>query len=234
MPELVVCPDVDTVHEEAVKRIVAACDEAQAQRGVFSVALSGGRTPRRTYERLRHAPIDWGRVEVFWSDERAVPPDSQDSNQRMAREALLDHVPIPAARIHAMDGACRDLQAAARRYEAEMRRVIGAPPRVDLALLGMGEDAHTASLFPGTPALRETKRFVVPNPAPVIAPRLTWTPVALRGARAVVVLVVGVGKRQALQRALQAPFDPERIPIHGVLHAHPRAVVLADRQAAAH
>ena len=232
MPELCIQPHEAAVHEEAMRRIVNACRRAQDARGVFSWALSGGSTPRKTYERLRGAPIDWQRVEVFWSDERPVPATSRHSNQRLAREALLDVVPIPAQRVHPMDGSATDLDAAARAYELEMRSVLGQPPQVDLALLGLGEDAHTASLFPGTPALDETERWVVVNPAPVMAPRLTWTPPALRAARNLLVLVVGASKRQALRLALHAPHDPHAIPIHSVLHDHPNAVVLADRHAA--
>ncbi len=234
MPELVVLPHSDAVHEEAARRIAAACQQAQDARGVFSWALSGGSTPRTTYRLLREARIDWSRVEIFWSDERAVPADSPHSNQRMAREALLDGVPIPSASIHPMQPDPADLDGAALAYEAEMRRVLGEDARVDLALLGLGDDAHTASLFPGTAALDEAERLVVANVAPVIAPRLTWTPRALRAARCILVLVVGASKRAALTRALQSPYDPKRVPIQSVIHDHANAIVIADREAAPH
>jgi 6-phosphogluconolactonase len=232
MSQLLVLPDADAVHAHAARRIATACQCAQDERGVFAWALAGGSTPRATYRRLRDAPIDWQRVRVFWSDERAVPASSPDSNQRMAREALLDAVRLPPDRLHAMNGAASDLDAAARDYEATMLRLLGDPPRVDLALLGLGADAHTASLFPGTPALHETERWVMSNPVPRIGPRITWTPPALRAARQILVLVTGDEKRNALKLALEADFDPARIPIQSVLEKHGDAVVLADRAAA--
>lgn len=233
MARLVVFPDAEGVHADAVRRIVDACKRAQDARGVFTWALSGGGTPRATYEALRAAPIDWQRVRVFWSDERTVPPSSPESNQRMAREALFDAIRMAPELLHPMNGAAADLEAVARDYEAEMLRLLGDPPRVDLALLGLGTDAHTASLFPHTPALRETQRLVMPNPVPRIGLRLTWTPPALRAARQIVVLVTGAAKRDALKLALGPAHDPSRIPIQSVLAQHEDAVVLADRAAAA-
>lgn len=232
MPDLVVLPNAAAVHDEAARRIVAACFRAQRERGVFTWALAGGSTPRATYERLRTAPIDWSRTHVLWSDERAVPGDSQQSNARMAREALLDHVPIPTHHVHPMDGAAPDLEAAARAYEAEMLELLGEPPRLDLALLGLGEDAHTASLFPGAPALDETERLVVHVPVAPIVARLTWTPAALRAAERVLVLVSGDGKRAALKRALDEPYDPHNVPIQAVTAQHAHATFLADPAAA--
>lgn len=234
MSELVVLPVASAVHDEAARRIVIAGQRAQAQRGVFTWALAGGNTPRATYERLRAAPIDWARVHVLWSDERAVPSDSPHSNAHLAREALLDHVPLPATHVHPMNGTASDLDAAARAYEAEMCALLGRPPRVDLALLGLGEDVHTASLFPDSAALREATRLVVHVPSAPVAPRLTWTPPALRAAREILVLVLGDAKRAALKRALEEPHDEQHVPIHAITSQHPHATFLADPGAAGH
>src|SRR5262249_5021609 len=158
---------------------------ATAARGRFTVALAGGSTPRRLYQMLAEAPIrdqvDWSRVEVFWGDERAVPPDHADSNFRMASAALLSKVAIPPANLHRMQAERPDLDAAAREYQGEIARVFsvppdGEPPCLDLVLLGMGPDGHTASLFPHTEALKEARRWVVPNYVPKMAAfRMTQT-----------------------------------------------------------
>src|SRR3569833_1045726 len=142
-----------------------AAAQAIAARGRFLLVLSGGSTPKALFELLATPAyagrIDWSRTEVFWSDERCVPPDDRGSNYRMAREALLDRVPISPEAIHRMRGEDPPEQAAAA-YQEDLRRVFGAgPPRFDVVLLGMGDNGHTASLFPGLTAVRETSRWVV-------------------------------------------------------------------------
>jgi len=184
---------------------------------VFAIALAGGDTPRRTYERLAaDASVDWPRVEFFWGDERAVPPDHPDSNFRMADRALLRPLGIDPRRIHRMAAERDDLAAAARDYEAELAKVCGepgGPPRLDLVLLGMGADGHTASLFPRTSALSESRRWVVANEVPQLATRrLTITFPLIEHARSVIVLVAGESKAPALAQVLQGPPDRERLP----------------------
>ena len=232
MPQLLVQPDADALHAEAARRIADAAARAQAARGVFQWVLSGGSTPHATYVRLRDAPVDWQRVHVFWGDERAVPATSPDSNQRAAREALLDHVPIPPENVHPIDADASDPERAARSYEAVLRRHLGTPACADLVLLGLGADAHTASLFPDSPVLDASDRLVCPAAAPTLAPRLTWTVPALRAAREILVLVLGAEKRVALQIALAHRDDPGGAPIQRVLFGHPHATILADRRAA--
>ena len=137
----------------------------------FCVALAGGSTPRRLYQLLACAPyrerVDWTQVEFFFGDERTVPPDHADSNFRMANETLLGQLVLPDRQIHRMTGERDDLDAAAAEYANEIEQVVGGtPPAFDLVLLGMGRDGHTASLFPGTAALSERRRWVVPNLVP--------------------------------------------------------------------
>jgi 6-phosphogluconolactonase len=221
--------DADSVAEEACRRIVRAAQAAQRQRGRFSLALAGGSTPRRAYERLARADVDWQRVHVFWGDERALPPDHRHSNQRMARAAWLDSVSIPPTQIHPMPADLEDLDAAAQGYTQTLRRELGAPPRLDLILLGLGEDGHTASLFPGSAALMEKERLVVATAAPAIAPRLTLTPAAIRAAREILFLVTGAAKAPALRRVLHGAHDPWALPPHAI-HRND-AVWLVDRAA---
>jgi 6-phosphogluconolactonase len=177
--------------------------------GRVKLGLAGGSTPRAMHEELaRSSVVPWRAVHVFFGDERAVPPDHADSNYRMARESLLDRVPIPPAQVHAMDGENPDRDAAARAYETLL------PKSLDVLVLGMGEDGHTASLFPGAPSLREATRRVLavvgPKPPPE---RLTLTPPEILGAERRVVLVSGAGKAEAVARALDGPWEPNATPI---------------------
>ena len=185
------------VAEAAAEGFVAAARDAVAARGQFVVALSGGRTPHMTYHLLRTAPVPWSQTHVFWGDDRAVSQDDPASNAGEARRALLDDV--DGVTIHPMDCVALDLDTAARDAEAELRAVAGGPlPVLDLVWLGMGADGHTASLFPGSPALTETERLVVATSAPGGATRLTMTFPLLNAARQVTLLVTGADKAVAL------------------------------------
>jgi len=176
------------------RALVSLARAAIEERGEFRVALSGGSTPRPVYTELaRQADVAWEKWQVFFSDERCVAPDDAQSNYRLALENLLERVVIPAERVHRMQGELEEQQAA-RTYEAEL----GLEP-LDLVLLGMGEDGHTASLFPDSPALAERTRLVVPALAPVEPRRrLTLTFVALDGARAAWFFVCGENKAARL------------------------------------
>ncbi len=175
-----------------------------------SLALSGGSTPRPIYRRLADELPGrdlWSRIDVFFGDERCVPPDDPASNYRMVKEALLDRVPIDPAQVHRMEGERTDRDAAARTYEAIL------PDRLDLLVLGLGADGHTASLFPGGPALAETRRRVLPVRGPgAQLDRLTITPPVILDARLTCVLVAGGDKADALARAISGPFAPEDTP----------------------
>jgi 6-phosphogluconolactonase len=185
-----------------------------------TVILAGGQTPRPVYKRLAREPYPWAQVDVFFSDERCVPPDNSASNYRMASETLLSFVPAHA---HRMPGEGCD----AGEYEEELRRFFaGAPPAFDFAFLGLGDDGHTASLFPGDAALDEKERWVVRVARPDHE-RMTLTLPVLSAAGVVLFLVVGASKRQALRRMMGG----EDLPANRVMS--PRVVVLADPAAAA-
>jgi 6-phosphogluconolactonase len=213
-----VLPDAGALFHAAAEEWVAAARSAVGDRGRFALALSGGRTPRGLYRLLADEvafrdAMPWDRTHVFWSDERHVPPDHPDSNFRMAREALLDRVPVPAANIHRVPGEDPDARRAAARYESEIRAFFGsalsAVPRFDLILLGLGTDGHTASLFPGTSASDDTTRLVVVTRAPAAGgERISLTLPVLNRAGCVMVLVSGADKAAITRTVLGEPRDP--------------------------
>lgn len=222
--------DAEAVAVEACARIAAALRDALARSDMAAIALAGGRTPRRTYELLRDADLDWARVHVGFTDERAVPPDHTDSNYRMIREALLAHVPIPSAHVHRFRGEATNLDAEAARAAADLEGVLGAPPRFHGIVLGMGADGHTASLFPGAVALTEAHRSAVAvRDAPGPHARLTLTlPVFHVMARGWV-LALGPEKARAASDLVTGSTDS---PLARACRA--RAVtLLLDRDAAA-
>ncbi|HZC19261.1 MAG TPA: 6-phosphogluconolactonase [Rubrobacteraceae bacterium] len=183
------------------------------ERGRFAVALAGGSTPKRAYEllatRYRDA-LDWSKVHVFFGDERAVPPDHEDSNYRMAQRTLLSGVPVGS--VHRMRGELDPREAAAL-YEEELKAFFDGPPSLDLILLGIGEDGHTASLFPHTPALDVSDRWVVENPVEKLGTiRITLTFPAINAARKATFLVTGEGKAEALREILEGDSDPHDYP----------------------
>ena len=204
--------DNGALNTATAERIVAAAVRAVAERGGFHLVLSGGETPKPLYELLAtpawKSRIDWKRTHVYWSDERCVPVDDPRSNAGMTRRALLDHVPVPAAQVHPLYLE-RSPQQAARDYEALLRRsASGGLPRFDLALLGLGADGHTASLFPGTAAVAERQRLVCELYLPEQdMHRLTMTVPLLNQARQVVFLVSGAGKAAMLQQVLSDTVD---------------------------
>ncbi len=228
-------PDAEALSRAAAALFARAAQRAVRNAGRFVVALSGGQTPRRTYERLAcpecRDAVPWEAVHVFWGDERCVPFEDPRSNACMAYEALLQHVPIPPHQIHPI--RCEgDPETAAARYEALLRSFFReAPPRFDLILLGLGEDGHTASLFPFHPAVTEQRRWVaaVPEADP---PRVTLTLPILNQARRVVFLVTGARKAGILREVLQEPPDPLRRPVQGVRPGPGRVLWLVDAAAA--
>jgi len=240
---LSVLPDADALARLAAKQFVELARESILARGRFMVALSGGSTPRRLFNCLAAAPfrdqVDWFRVEVFWGDERGVPPDHPDSNFHMAAAALLDRVPIQGRNIHRIPAERIDRPSAARDYQLEIARAFevdgaGQPPPFDLVLLGMGSDGHTASLFPGDAALREGRRWAVSVEAPQRPPpsRITLTAPILNRAREIRVLVAGSDKAATLRAVLTGPHEPERTPIQLVRPENGRMIWLADEAAA--
>jgi 6-phosphogluconolactonase len=232
MEKVEIYPDAAALARAAAERFVAVAEQAIAERGQFVVALSGGSTPRATYERLAGEPLaarmEWSRVDVFWADERCVPPDHPDSNYRMARGALLDSVPIPAGNVHRVCGELPPDRAAAA-YQAELETFLGTDGRFDLVLLGMGTDGHTASIFPGTRALDERERAVIALYVERLRVwRVTLTLPIINAARHVLFLVSGAAKANALAR-VQAG---EPLPAGQVQPCCGQLVWLVDRRAA--
>lgn len=233
-----VYPDLEALSRAAAALLVKQANLAVAARGRFSVALSGGATPRRTYELLAAPPwVDqapWGRVHVFWGDERCVPLGDPRSNARLAKEAWLDHVPIPGDQIHPLD-CTRDPAATARQYEAQLRGFFaGQPPRLDLVLLGLGDNGHTASLFPGTTVLAERERWAAEvSVAGQDFHRITLTAPIINQAAMVVFLVAGKSKAGVLREVLHGPRDPARLPAQLIQPQNGDLLWLTDLEAAA-
>jgi 6-phosphogluconolactonase len=233
-----VYPDLESLSQAAASLVVEQATRAVAARGRFCVALSGGATPRRTYELLAAPPFreqaPWHRMHIFWGDERCVPLDDPRSNARMAKDAWLDHVPIPASQIHVLN--CTQAPAeAARQYEAHLRQFFaGRPSRLDLVLLGLGDNGHTASLFPGTRVLRETERWAA---AVYVVEqelyRVTLTAPFINQAALVAFLVAGEAKAEVLWEILHGPRDPERLPAQLIQPQSGELLWLTDLKAAA-
>ncbi len=237
--DLAIYPDIDTLSQDAAQYIVGIANESIADRGRFTIALSGGNTPRKTYGLLGSEPyssqIDWKLVHIFWSDERCVPPDSPDSNYRMAHEELLSKISIPNLQVHRMPADMPDRDAAAQEYTDEMRRIFGTDdiPDFDLIQLGMGPEGHTASLFPHQASLHETRRLVMPVSVPKPPPdRLTFTPPLLNAARNVLFLVTGEDKADALKAVLEGKYQPDEYPAQIVSPPNGEVEWIVDRDAA--
>jgi len=192
----------------AAERIAEALKTAISRDSAASLALAGGTTPRAAYEALAKIPgIDWSKVSVYFGDERAVPPTHPDSNFSMAQAALFERVALPAANIHRIEAEGADQDAAARAYEALL------PASISVLVLGIGEDGHTASLFPGSPALNERTRRVLPVIGPKPPPqRVSITPPVIEAAGLCIMIANGAGKAEPVRRALKEPLDIHSTP----------------------
>ncbi len=237
-PDVRVCADLADLSRQAAEAAVGTINGAVRTAGTCSIVLAGGTTPRALYRLLAsefRTRVPWANVQVFWGDERYVPPEDPRSNYRMARETLLDHVPCPPANIHPMPTHFPSAEVAARDYEGTLRNhFAGEWPHFDLVLLGIGDDGHTASLFPGSLALAERTRWVVAARAPGdLQSRLTLTLPALTRAAAVHVLVAGETKAEALRHVLQGAGDWIKYPAAGVRLGTGSVIWWADREAAA-
>jgi 6-phosphogluconolactonase len=239
MPHLQVFPDNRSFVIGSAEFIMEVAAGAIAERGRFTVALSGGGTPKPIYARLATAEyrnrIPWDKAHIFFGDERCVPPDDSRSNYRMVREAWFDPSCMPAGNIHRIHGE-DDPAVEALRYEQEIARVHrqAGIPAFDLILLGMGDDGHTASLFPGAAALRERTRWVVPQYAEVMATwRVTFTAPLINAARHVAFLVEGAGKAQMLWNVMEGPYQPDVWPSQLIQPASGELHWLVDAAAAA-
>lgn len=236
-----ILPDSETLADAAAEQFAELANEAVSRHDRFTVALAGGSTPRTLYQRLAGAAyrdlVPWDRTHVFLGDERYVPADDPDSNFRMARETLLDHVPVPREQIHPVPTHLEAAEAA-RQYETTIREVLDAPapnvPSFDLILLGIGADGHTASLFPETKALEVADRLVVENWVPQQnAMRITFTIPLLHQARTIILLASGQDKADAVARAIEAPRNLTETPSQCLRDAQGDVIMVLEHTAAA-
>ena len=241
--DLQIFPSVDEVTTATAEYIATALEQAVAVRGQARIAISGGATPKAVFELLADPAqpfltrIPWAHTQLFWVDERCVPPTDEESNYGMTKTAMLDTVPLPAANIHRMEGEL-DPEEAASRYESEIRNTFkleGAEtPTFDLVILGLGPDGHTASLFPHTEGLNEMSRIVMANHVPqkdVWRLTLTW-PVITQG-RQVAFLIEGADKADMVQTVFAGAYDPETYPAQLIRPASGKLTLLLDQAAAA-
>jgi 6-phosphogluconolactonase len=236
--------DAAALAASAAQYFVEKVEQVVAARGRARIAISGGSTPKAAFALLGAASqpwrtrMPWEKLDLWWVDERCVPPDHPDSNFRMTREALLDHVPLKPEQIHRMEGELEP-EVAAARYESELRngfRLEGAEtPRFDLLQLGMGPDGHTASLFPNSQALHEITRLAAANHVPAAKDtwRITLTRPVINLAAEVFFLVSGADKAQILKEVFLGPSDPERLPSQLIIPAGGILTLLLDQPAAA-
>ncbi|MHB2018065.1 MAG: 6-phosphogluconolactonase [Candidatus Xenobia bacterium] len=232
---IIVCQDLHAIVFEMAEWMVKLAHEAIAARGRFTLALSGGSTPRDLYAKLASEEFrnrfDWSKVQFFFGDERSVPPDHKDSNFKMATDAMLSKIPVPPDNVHRMEAERQDRDQAAREYEQVLKKYFAGQdfPRFDLVLLGMGPDGHTASLFPGTEALQEKTRWVVPNfVAKMDTWRMTMTYPLLNAAHLVAFMAAGPDKADMLVNVLQGP---EQYPCQGVKPTQGQLVWMIDQAA---
>jgi 6-phosphogluconolactonase len=217
-----ILPDAAAIARRTADQFIKAANAAVAARGVFTVALAGGSTPRTLYALLADDPglraqVPWGKLRIFFGDERHVPPDHKDSNYNMAREAMFCKAPLKPEQISRIKGEEADTEKAALEYEQVLRAYFqlkeGQLPRFDLVLLGMGEEGHTLSLFPGTKALHPGSRLVVRNwVGKLYTERITLTAQVVNQARQVIFAVTKADKAMALKAVLEGPYEPEQLP----------------------
>jgi 6-phosphogluconolactonase len=234
--ELRIYDTPDALAHALADLFIAHAREALAARGRFAVSLAGGTTPKSTYTLLAYEPyataLPWDNVEIFFGDERCVPPDHEQSNYRMANEAFIRPLKIPATNVHRIHGE-EDPALAARAYREVLIETLGAQPRFDLVMLGMGPDGHTASLFPGSDPLTDDGQLVRAVYSQTQTQwRITLTPRALNASRAIVFAAEGAAKAKTLAAVREGPYDPIELPAQIVTPVDGVLIWLADRAAA--
>jgi 6-phosphogluconolactonase len=238
--EIRVLPTPQELFAAAAEEVVRLANQAVAERGRFAIALSGGSTPKSLYNLLAtnaRSTLPWDHTYFFWSDERHVAPTNPDSNYRMANEAMLSKVPVPAGNIYRVPAENPDAAAAAEAYEVSIRKFFelqpGQLPRFDLILLGLGPDGHTASLFPGSAGLEEKSRLVIANLVEKLKThRLTFTLPLINAARCVAFLVSGTDKATVLHSVLEESVPGEQYPAKLVEPSDGNLIWFLDRAAA--
>ncbi len=239
----IVVANAEELKFAAAAEFVHQAVEAVKTRGIFTVVLSGGSTPKNLYALLAsdtesfRSQVPWNQIHFFWGDERHVPPDHPDSNYRMVQERLLSQVPIPPENVHRIKTENPDASKSAEEYEQELRdffKSLGLKsPRFDLVFLGMGPDGHTASLFPGTEAVHEQTRLVTAVWVEKFKTyRVTLTPPALNSAACVIFLVSGEDKAETLQAVLEGDYQPDRFPAQVIRPTQGKLLWLTDQAAA--
>lgn len=233
---LIATPDAEQAAREACARMTRAIRDAIKERNSATIALSGGTTPLASYALLAKESFDWGKIRVYFVDERAVPPTHERSNYAAVKRALLDPARVPEANVFRMKGEAPDLAGAAAEYEATLRdtvkQKIGGLPSLDLVVLGIGEDGHTASLFPGEPTMHLTDRLVAPVPAKgTREARLTLTVPVLENARATTIIVLGKSKHPALERVWAVNGDVNETPARVIRSLRGSITWVIDRAA---
>jgi 6-phosphogluconolactonase len=239
--EVLILPDAAAVTRRAAEEFLNSASEAVSQKGSFTVSLSGGSTPKALYALVSDDPalrskMPWGKMHFFFGDERHVPPDSPDSNFRMAEEALFSKGLVNPEQITRIKGEYADAEKAALEYEQALRAYFklkdGEYPRFDLVLLGMGEEGHTLSLFPGTRALHAANRIVVRNwVGKLFTERITLTAPAANGANRMIFLVTRADKALALKAVLEGPYEPEQLPAQLIQPVNGKLLWLVDQAA---
>ena len=240
--EIRILADANSIAQTAAAEFLQAAEEAVRERGAFSVALAGGSTPKTLYGLLASNPllqakVPWRKVQFFFGDERHVPPDNPESNFRMANEAMLAKAPIDSKQVHRVKAEKGNAAEAAAEYEDDLRAsfalAAGQFPRFDLVLLGMGPEGHTASLFPGTKALKEERSLVVSNwVGKLYTDRITLTPPVLNNAARIVFMVHGAEKAPALKAVLEGPYEPDQLPAQIIRPKQGKVLWLVDPTAA--
>lgn len=240
--EVRILGDADGIAQTAAAEFLQAARESVQKKDCFRVALAGGSTPKALYELLSNNPllqamVPWSKMQLFFGDERHVPPNDAQSNFRMATEAMFSKAPVNAKQVHRIKGEMAHPAEAAEEYAEELRLSFrlegGQLPRFDLVLLGMGPEGHTASLFPGTKALREDRRLVVSNwVGKLYTDRITLTPPVLNNAARVIFLVHGAEKSPAVKAVLEGPYEPEQLPAQMIQPTNGRVLWLLDPTAA--
>jgi 6-phosphogluconolactonase len=239
--QIEVLPDAAALGRRACQIFFIRAGEAINERGLFRVAISGGRSPVTFFASLaddaQSRRVDWRKVQLFWVDERCVPPDSLESNYRLASEMFLRRISVPDESVFRIRGEMPDREAEARRYEAVIGRAFGLEtamkrPRFDLMVMGMGRDGHVASLFPGSAVLNERRYLVrhVETEGARVA-RITMTPPLILAARSLVMLVTGADKAAVLRDVLTQPLEPQRLPAQILCAARERTTWLVDGEA---
>lgn len=236
-----VLPDAAAIAARAANELIRIAGDAARTTGRLTIALAGGSTPKTLYALLVSDPglraaLPWDKMQVFFGDERHVGPDHPDSNFRMAWDAMLSKAPLKPEQISRIKGEYEDTEKAAQEYECELREFFrlkdGEFPRFDLLLLGMGNEGHTLSLFPGTKALQETKRIVTRNwVGKLFTERVTLTAPAANAAANVIFMIAGADKALALKAVLEGPYEPEQLPAQMIRPANGRLLWLVDSAA---